>query len=98
MIDEEWNIAIEEGEIADFTVDVSNDDYLTYGDAWDEVERYLKDEYNVSEFWQHRTLDECDDFMSGFINGAVWIATHYPDDEEWAFEFITYDDYEEYYN
>ena len=74
------------------------DHELDYGEAWDLVDNYLTDEYEVTEFWQHRTLIDENRLMSGFVNGVVWVAEYYDDEGEWLFDFMTYETYQEYYN
>ena len=69
---------------------------VSYSEAWDYVKFYLTEEYNITEYWECRDLDERDDFYSGVINGAVWIATHDDVNECWDFDFMTYENYEEY--
>jgi hypothetical protein len=95
MIDEELNFAVEEG--MEFSYE-DKDHELDYGEAWDLVDKFLKEDYEVEHFWQHRTLIDENRYMSGFVNGVVWVAEYYDDEGEWLFDFMTYETYEEYYN
>ena len=74
------------------------DHELDYAEAWDLVDNFLKEEYEVEYFWQHRTLIDENRLMSGFVNGVVWVAEYYDDEGEWLFDFMTYETYQEYYN
>ena len=76
---------------------LDRDDDLTYAEAWDEVEQFLEDEHYVTEYWQHRAIAEYEGFYSGAVNGVMWVAQYYDDEEAWSFEFMTYETYEEYY-
>ena len=88
---------IERGRMIDFNVALDGDGAgLSYSEAWEYVESHLAVWHNISEYWECRSLDERDDFYSGFINGAVWIATYDGDNECWDFDFMTYENYEEY--
>lgn len=88
---------IERGGMHDFNVALPEDGAgLSYSEAWDYVESYLMVWHDIDEFWECRDLDQHDDFYSGFVNGAVWIATYDGDNECWDFDFMTYENYEEY--
>ena len=70
---------------------------LSYTEAWDEVELFLKEEHNITKYWQHRPIAEYDQFYSGAVNGVMWTATYYDDEQAWSFEFMTWETYEEFY-
>ncbi len=71
---------------------------LDYSEAWDLVDEYLTEQFDVTEFWQHRTLIEENRLYAGFVNGVVWVAEYYDDEGSWLFDFMTYETYQEYYN